>query len=101
MIRQKSDVEALAESIERFANEALIATWCVIELFPLLKPYHWAAYAKDAHIPHPSPETIEAAIRLFKTRIGYRGPGLPLEPSRDPVDTEGATLLAIESRRSF
>ncbi len=97
MIRQKADAELLADSIERFANGGLIATWCVIELLPFLKPYHWAAYAVDAGIPHPTALTIALAVQSYKNRIGYVGAGLPLEPCA--FDAEGPTQPAIESRR--
>lgn len=70
-VRTKTDVEALAEAIERFAVAGKIAVWCVVELLPLLKQPHWDAYARDAGIPSPSPPTVERAIELFKKRIGY------------------------------
>lgn len=94
----KSDSEALAESIERFAVAGKIATWCVVELLPLLKPHHWNAYARDARIPAPSPATIDEAVRLFRERIGYVATGQTIAPQHD---ANAETQPAIESTRAF
>lgn len=94
-VREKTDAEALAESIERYAVEGQIALWQVVELLPLLKPHHWAAYARDAGIPHPAPVTILDAVERFKQRIGYVDP-VAAPPAHDPT---AATLPAFESSR--
>jgi hypothetical protein len=97
-VRFKTDAEALAESIERFAVGGRIAVWCVVELLPLLKPHHWAAYAADAGILPPSAETIAEAVRLFRERIGYVSTGLTVAPKHDQT---ADTQPAIESSRSI
>ncbi len=71
--RPRNHVEALTDSIERFAREGRIALWAVVDLFPALKPHHWAAYARDAGIPMPDQATINAAVSLYQQRVGYRG----------------------------
>lgn len=95
-VRLKTDAELLADSIERHALAGRIATWCVVELLPLLKPHHWAAYARDAQIPQPSPMTIAQAVQLFRERIGYVTTGQTIAPAHD-ADTQPA----IESTRSI
>ncbi len=98
-IRTKTDVEALAESIERYAVAGHIAIWCVVPLLSLLKPHHWAAYARDASIPMPSRETIAAAIALFSEKIGYVPPGQTLSPPAH--DKTSDTQPAIENVRAI
>jgi hypothetical protein len=78
--RPPTEVEALEASIERFAREGGIALWCIVPLLPQLKSYHWAAYARDARIPFPSPETIAAAIQLYRQRIDYIPTGQTIPP---------------------
>jgi hypothetical protein len=82
-IRTKTDVERLADAIHQHAMEGRIALWCVVELLYQLRPHHWAAYARTAGIPHPSPDTICLAVDLFKQQIGYIEPAAP-QPNPPP-----------------
>ncbi len=73
--RQEGDhqhhVDALARTILRLAVEGNVASWCVVELFPILQPHHWAAYAIEAQIPNPSPAVIAGAQELYRELIQY------------------------------
>jgi hypothetical protein len=83
--RQEGDfshhVEALAQAILRHAEDSKIATWCVVELLPLLKPFHWSAYAASAQIPAPSQIIIDAAIVRFRELIQYPADAQPVTES--------------------
>lgn len=69
------DVELLAQQILRSCNEGGLASWCMIQLFPLLQPFHWDAYAKLAGIDSPSRPLIAASIARFRQLIQYPAEG--------------------------
>lgn len=79
--RQEGDyhhhVDALARTILRLTTEGNLATYCMVELFPILQPHHWSAYAKEAGIPAPSHLIIEGAITLYRQLIQYPAEGVP------------------------
>lgn len=79
--RQEGDhqhhVDALARTILRLAIEGNLATYCVVELLPLLQPHHWAAYAQEAQIPTPSAAVIADAMILYRLLIQYPDDATP------------------------
>lgn len=77
--RQEGDahhVDALVSCMLRLVGESRIASWCIVDIFPLLKPYHWAAYAELAQIPNPSQAVIDAAIAKYRLLIQYPAEGV-------------------------
>jgi hypothetical protein len=80
-VSHPTQVALLAQQILQLANESRIATWCVVELLPLLKPWHWSAYAKAAAIPQPSDQVIAEAQILYRRLIQYPEATCPTEPA--------------------
>jgi hypothetical protein len=70
-------VDALATTVLRLAFDS---PW-IVDLFPLLEPAHWNAYAREAGVPNPDQPTRKAARQLIRARVSYQG----LTPDPDDV----------------
>lgn len=80
----QAHVEALVEAVERACTTGMLSAWPIIDLFPLMKPYHWAAYAREAGVPVPDQATRRAAREAYRAKHGYDGP----EVQDDLVDEQ-------------
>lgn len=80
--RQEGDfhhhVEALALAILRSTEEGRIASWCIVQLFPVLQQHHWDAYARLADVPSPSRVVIAATVSRYRALIQYPADAQPM-----------------------
>jgi hypothetical protein len=79
-------VDSLVETIERLCRAGMGGSpWPVIDLFPLMRPVHWQAYAREAGVPHPDQATRRAVRAAYRAKHGYEGPEV-----KDDVEDEPA-----------
>jgi hypothetical protein len=63
-------VQAIVEVMLEMCREGKAAEWYLIGLFPLFKPWHWAAYAARAKVPPPPATIIRMIEQAYAKRIG-------------------------------
>jgi hypothetical protein len=63
-------VQAIVEVMLETCRQGKAAEWYLIQLFPLFKPWHWAAYAAQAKVPPPPPTVIRMIEQAYAKRIG-------------------------------
>ena len=76
-------VLAIVDVIKRLAEAGNASVWAVVDNFPYMKLYHWAAYAREAGVDVPNRATRAAIRAAYIERVGYAGNGTPVEDN-DP-----------------
>lgn len=66
-------VRAIVKAVEKTAKEGGIDPESypgfLLDSLELCLPHHWAAHARVAHVPPPTPEIIEAVKAEFRKRL--------------------------------